>query len=120
MNLKACIAILLFIAITVAAISADIPVFIDAASAIIVVGGAICFGICSSGKWHSNERLESASEGAVISGWLGTLYGAVIIAGNLTDMSALGPASAVGLLTVIYGYFVKASIRMILISRTKE
>jgi len=120
MNLKACIAILLFIAITVSAISANIPAFYDAASGMIVLGGAICFGICSSGKWHSNERLESASEGAVISGWLGTLYGAVIIAGNLTDMSALGPASAVGLLTVIYGYFVKASIRMILISRTKE
>ena len=63
---------------------------------------------------------ESASEGAVISGWLGTLYGAVIIAGNMTDMSALGPASAVGLLTVIYGYFIKASVRMVLISRSKE
>ena len=120
MNVKACIAILLFIAITVAAISANITVFIDAASGMIVLGGAICFGICSSGTWHSNERLESASEGAVISGWLGTLYGAVIIAGNLTDMSALGPASAVGLLTVIYGYFVKALIRMVLISRSKE
>ena len=120
MNLKACIAIVLFIALTVSAISINIPVFIDAASAIIVLGGAICFGICSSGAWHSNERLESASEGAVISGWLGALYGAVFIAGSLTDMSALGPASAVGLLTVIYGYFVKASIRMVLISRSKE
>ena len=120
MNVKACIAILLFIAITVAAISANIPGFIDTASGMIVLGGAICFGICSSGTWHSNERLESASEGAVISGWLGTLYGAVIIAGNLTDMSALGPASAVGLLTVIYGYFIKALIRMVLISRSKE
>ena len=49
MNLKACIAILLFIATTVAAISANIPAFIDAASAIIVLGGAICFGICSNG-----------------------------------------------------------------------
>ena len=120
MNLKACIAILLFIAITVSAISANIPAFIDAASAIIVLGGAICFSICSSGAWHSNERLESASEGAVISGWLGALYGAVFIAGSLTDMSALGPASAVALLTVIYGYFVKALLRMVLICRSKE
>ena len=120
MNLKACIAILLFIAITVSAISANIPAFIDAASAIIVLGGAICFSICSSGAWHSNERLESASEGAVISGWLGALYGAVFIAGSLTDMSALGPASALALLTVIYGYFVKSLLRMVLISRSKE
>lgn len=120
MNLKAFIAILLFIAITVSAISANIPAFYDAASGMIVLGGAICFGICSSGIWYSNERLESASEGAVISGWLGTLYSAVIIAGNLTDMSALGPALAVGLLMVIYGYSVKALIRMVLISRSKE
>jgi len=45
------------------------------------------------------------------------LFGFVIIAGNISDMSALGPATAVAILTVVYGYFFKAIIRMILLSR---
>ena len=83
----------------------------------IVVGGALCFGISSTGRYFSNQRLEAASEGAVISGWLGTLHGYVIIAGNISDISALGPAIAVAIITVVYGYFFTAIVRMILLSR---
>jgi len=49
---------------------------------------------------------------------LGSITGAVLIAGNINgNWEALGPAIAVMLLTVLYGYFIKAVIKMILISR---
>ena len=68
----------------------------------------------------------AASEGAVISGWLGSITGAlvhwctgaVLIAGNINgNWEALGPAITVMLLTVLYGYFLKVVIKMILTSR---
>ena len=62
MNLKACIAILLFVAVTGAAISANIPAFLDTASLLIVLGGAVCFGICANGKWYAEGRLNAFSE----------------------------------------------------------
>jgi flagellar motor component MotA len=120
MNLKACIALLLFVTITVIAVSTSFAGFIDAVSAMFVVGGAICFGICAHGEWYSDVRLNAFSEGAVLSGWIGALLGAVIIAGNVEDLNALGPALAVMLLTVVYGYFIKALVRIVLISRSKE
>ena len=40
--------------------------------------------------------------------------------GNVKDLDALGPAIAIMLLTVVYGYFVKALVRMVLLSRSKE
>jgi flagellar motor component MotA len=120
MNPKACVALLLFLAITVAAVSTNLRGFIDAVSAMFVLGGAICFGVCANGKWDSDGRLNAFSEGAILSGWIGALLGAVIIAGNVKDFAALGPALAVMLLTVVYGYFIKALVRMVLISRSKE
>ena len=58
----------------------------------------------------SDERPLAASKGAVISRWLGSLCGAVVISENVSDLDALGPASLVVLLTVNYGYFLKAVI----------
>ena len=120
MNVKASIASLLFIAITVAAISTNLSIFVDSISAIFILVGALCFGICATGNWNSDARLNAFSEGAVLSGWIGALVGAVIIAGNVKDLNVLGPALAVMLLTVVYGYFIKAIVRMVLISRSKE
>lgn len=117
MKINVLLGIIIFGGITTLAVSENLPAFIDTASFIVVIGGAFCFALSSGGGLFSEERLEAASEGAVISGWLGLLYGAVIIAGNLTDMAALGPAIAVAILTVIYGYLFKAIIRMILLSR---
>ena len=117
MKINVLLGIIIFCLLSWLAISEHLRGFADVPSLIIVVGGAICFGISSTGNYFSNQRLEAASEGAVISGWLGTLYGFVIIAGNISDMSALGPATAVAILAVIYGYFFKAIIRMILLSR---
>lgn len=120
MNIKTWIGLLLFVTISLTAVSTSFAGFVDAVSAVFVVGGAICFGICANGEWYSDRRLIAFSEGAVLSGWIGALLGAVIIAGNVKDLDALGPALAVMLLTVVYGYFIKALCRMVLISRSKE
>ena len=122
MTHKTSIATVLFIAITVGAISTNFSGFIDAVSAIFVLVGALCFGICAKGEWNSDARLNAFSEGAVLSGWIGALLGAVLIGININiqGLDALGPAVAVMLLTLIYGYFVKALVRMVLISRLEE
>ena len=83
------------------------------------MGGAICFGICANGKWYSDGRLNAFSEGAVLSGWIGALLGAVIIAGNVKDFAALGPALVAMRLTLVYGYLTQGLVRMVLISRSK-
>ena len=122
MNLKALIATLLFIAITVGAISTNFSGFIDANSAIFVLAGALCFSICTKGDWNSDARLNAFSEAAVLSGWIRALLGAVLIGININTqgLDALGPALAVMLMTVVYGYFIKALARIVLISRSKE
>ena len=119
MNARALIASLLFIVITVAAISTNFSSFVDIVSAIFVLVGALCFGICAHGEWNSDARLKAFSEGAVLSGWIGVLVGAVIIAGNVKDLSALGPAIAIMLLTLVYAYLIKALVRLVLITRLK-
>ena len=121
MNVKALIASLLFIAITAGAISTNFSSFIDHISAIFVLVGALCFGICADGEWNSDARLNAFSEGAVLSGWIGSLLGAVLIGININTqgLDTLGPAFAIMLLTLVYGYFVKALIRLVLISRLK-
>ena len=119
MKINLGLGIIIFCAITTLAILEDLSQFIDSASLIIVAGGALGFGISSAGSLFSDTRLEAISEGAVISGWLGLLIAIVMIAGNINidDMSSLGPSIAVATLTVVYGYFVKVIIRMILLSR---
>ena len=70
---------------------------------------------------NSDARLDAFSEGAVLSGWIGSLLGAVLTGININAQSldTLGPAIAIMLLTLVYGYFVKALIRLMLISRLK-
>jgi flagellar motor component MotA len=64
------------------------------------------------------ERLEAASEGAVVCRWLGALIGAIGIASNWdSQLETLGPAVAVMLLTIMYGYFLKVVICLVLLSR---
>ncbi len=120
MNVKALIASLLFIAIVFAAISENFSSFVDIVSAIFVLVAALCFGICADVECNSDARLNAFAEGAFLSVWIGALVGAVIIAGNVKDVDVLGPALAVMLLTVVYGYVIKAIVRMVLISRSKE
>ena len=116
------IALPIFLLFNYMAVSDNLPMFIDAASIIIVLGGAIPFALCGSGSWFSVSRLSNAAEGAVIAGWLGALYGSVMILGNIDweSIEWIGPAGAVMALTVVYGYFVRALCRMAILSREAE
>ena len=112
MNLKVLVASILFIATMAAAISTNVSGFIDAISATFVLMGALCFGIDANGEWKSDARLNAFSEGAVLSGFIGALLGAVLIGININmqDLDALGPANVLLLRPLINGYIVKALI----------
>ena len=122
MKLSWLLAFSLFLLINYMAVSEDLSVFIDTASILIVLGGAIPFALCGSGAWFSISRLGNAAEGAVIAGWLGALYGSVLILGNIDEQSIewIGPACAVMALTVVYGYFVKALCRMAILAQEAD
>jgi flagellar motor component MotA len=122
MKLSWLLAFSLFLLINYMAVSEDLSVYIDTASILIVLGGAIPFALCGSGAWFSISRLGNAAEGAVIAGWLGALYGSVLILGNIDEQSIewIGPACAVMALTVVYGYFVKALCRMAILAQEDE
>jgi flagellar motor component MotA len=67
--------------------------------------------------------LNNAAEGAVIAGWLGALYGSVMILGAIDERALdewIGPATAVMVLTVIYGYFFRAICRLVILARDPE
>ena len=105
MNLKVLAASLLFIAIMAAAISTKFSGFIDAISVTFVLVGELCFGICANEEWKLDARLNAFSEGAVLSGWIGALLGAVLTGININtqDLDALGPTIALMLLPLLYG-----------------
>ena len=109
----------------VAAISfgSGITLFINAPSAIIVLClglGTVMFahGASSPGllvraafgeveEAHAGEAgaiAQTASKSFVQAGWIGFLVGGVQMLANLDDPAAIGPAVAVALLTVFYGY----------------
>ena len=83
MNLRVLVASLLFTTIVAAAISTNFSGFLDAVSATFVFVGALCLGICANGEWKSGARLNTFSEGAVLSGWIGALLGAVLTGINI-------------------------------------
>ena len=79
----------------------------DFMSATFVFGGALGFALLK------NEPLQIAKNygtGAVYFGWLGTLVGLIAIYGNAfgawDSVSAMGPALAVSMLPLLYGYTV--------------
>lgn len=92
----------------------ELGVFVDPLSVLIVLVPAIAYGLTGSGAWNSQDRLRKFSQGAVLFGWIGTLIGAVLISGGLDDMNALGPAISIALLTVLYGYTIKAIVGIFL------
>ena len=122
MNKSILIALPIFLLINFMGVSENLPMFFDTASILIVLGGAIPFALCGSGGWFSVSRLSNAAEGAVIAGWLGALYGSVIILGNFDQekIEWIGPACAVIALTVVYGYFVRALCRLAILSREAD
>jgi flagellar motor component MotA len=123
MNKGIVIALPIFLFLNYMAVSQNLPDFMDTASTLIVLGGVISFALCGSGAWFSDSRLTNAAEGAVISGWLGALYGSIMILGNINERSLqewIGPACAVMALTVVYGYFIKSLCRMVILSRATD
>ena len=76
--------------------------------AIVLVPGSL-FAI--AGTKELKLRVYKFADGAVLGGWIGMLIGAIMILGNLDFTNwqeNLPPASAIMLLTVFYGYLVKA------------
>jgi flagellar motor component MotA len=103
----------------------DPTVFINIPSVLIVFGltfGGLLAGgrkiitFCSVifDKHASPPQLQEASDTAqdagnyaIGSGFVGTLIGAVLMLGSLTDPAAVGPSMAVALLTVLYAILLK-------------
>ena len=122
MNKTILIALPIFLLLNYMAVSENLPMFIDTASLLIVLGVAIAFALCGSGGWFSVSRLSNAAAGAGIAGWLGARYGSVMSVVNRDEQSIewIGPACAVMALTVVYGYFIRALCRMLILSREAE
>ena len=82
--------------------------FVDLNSALFVIGGATGFLIM---KNNPDEHIANFGQGAVYFGWLGTLVGLIAITGNRFmvwgDVEKMGPALAVSMLTILYGYSIK-------------
>ena len=88
--------------------AAGIATFLDPICVAVVFGGGMAFAVAKGGlSQNRNQALLNFAEGAVYWGWLGLLVGSVGVAANLKEISALGPAAAIALLTVFYGYTVK-------------
>ena len=62
-------------------------------------------------KKNSGNYIKNFGQGAVYFGWLGTLVGLIAITGNRFmvwgDVEKMGPALAVAMLTLLYGYTIK-------------
>ena len=82
--------------------------FIDINAALFVLGGATGFLVF---RKNSGNHIKNFGQGAVYFGWLGTLIGLIAITGDRFmvwgDVEKMGPALAVALLTLLYGYTIK-------------
>ena len=82
--------------------------FFDLNAALFVLGGAIGFLVM---KNDPKNHITNFGAGAVYFGWLGTLIGLIAITGNRFmvwgDVEKMGPALAVSMLTILYGYSIK-------------
>ena len=91
--------------------------FIDINAALFVLGGATGFLVF---KKDSGNHIKNFGQGAVYFGWLGTLIGLIAITGNRFmvwgDVEKMGPALAVAMLTLFYGY----TIKMVTIALTED
>ena len=119
------------------------PVFIDIPSLLIVVVPTIGFMLVTGGEgdWSVLLRFLSGARGqsqsnppgitpkqaqslclfllggsrvALISGFIGTLIGLVIMLMNMDDPSAIGPAMAVAIITLLYGGIISELVLMMM------
>ena len=91
-----------------AAATVSIDLYVDILSFLFVLGGAVGFLVM---KNKPENHLQNFGQGAVYFGWLGTVVGLIAITGTPSfvwgDVEKLGPALAVAMLTVLYGYTLK-------------
>ena len=91
-----------------AAATVGIQLYFDVLSFLFVLGGAIGFLIM---KNNPENHTTNFGMGAVYFGWLGTLVGLIAITGDRFlvwgDVDKMGPALAVSMLTILYGYSLK-------------
>ena len=91
-----------------AAVTVGIHLFFDINSLVFVFGGATGFLVM---KNEPKKHVTNFGEGAVYFGWIGTLIGLIAITGNRFsiwgDVDKMGPALAVAMLTILYGYSLK-------------
>ena len=74
----------------------------------------------SAAPFPPENHIANFGNGAVYFGWLGTLIGLIAITGNRFmvwgDVEKMGPALAVSMLTILYGY----SIKLVAIALAKD
>ena len=100
-----------------AAATVRIHLYVDVLSFLFVLGGAVGFLVM---KNKPENHLQNFGQGAVYFGWLGTVVGLIAITGTPSfvwgDVEKLGPALAVAILTVLYGY----SLKLVTIALTED
>ena len=100
-----------------AAATVGIHLYLDILSFLFVLGGAVGFLVM---KNKPANHLYNFGQGAVYFGWLGTVVGLIAITGTPSfvwgDVKKLGPALAVAMLTVLYGY----SLKLVTIALTED
>ena len=96
-------------------IAADLRAFLDVPSALFV--GA-SFGLLLRVNWKIASPMSEKVEGSDITGWellgntaifmgiFGSLFGLIIMLGNLSDQAAIGPAMAISFLTTFYAVLI--------------
>ena len=91
-----------------AAATVGFHLYFDTLSLLFVLGGAIGFLIMNG---NLGSHMKNFAVGAVYFGWLGALVGLIVITGNRFmvwgDVERMGPALAVAMLTILYGYIIK-------------
>ena len=82
--------------------------YMDINSLLFVLGGGVGYALITGDR---GTHVEQFGTGAVYFGWLGTLVGLIAMAAgafyNWGDFDRMGPALAVAMLTIFYGYLVK-------------
>ena len=100
-----------------AAATVRIDLYVDILSFLFVLGGAVGFLVM---KNKPENHLQNFGQGAVYFGWLGTAVGLIAITGTPSfvwgNVEKMGPALAVSLLTVLYGY----SLKLVTIALTED
>ena len=80
------VALPVFLAVNFYAVASNFStLFIDTKALIVVLGVGIAFALCGRGGWLSNSKLSSGAVAAVIAGWLGALYGSVMILASVDE-----------------------------------